>query len=205
MASFASVGPSFEKDTPILRLTLARTPNAKWVLWPVFAWRVVPRCRGDRKLNLFQQAGARARPRGCRAPRRRGRLPPDRTRPRGLVVLELQNMGLVDHAGALTVRGLKMLDDIEDDRPMKHASARPVRSVLRQALAALSLGGPPRGRRRAQRGRVASPAQRSVGDRVEGPHVQRAPRRSGRGRHGPPQPPRGAASRAASPPPAPLR
>jgi len=33
------------------------------------------------------------------------------------VVLELQNMGLVDHAGALTVRGLKMLDDIEDDSP----------------------------------------------------------------------------------------
>jgi hypothetical protein len=117
MASFASRVPSFEKDTPVLRLTRGKDRDAKWVLWPVFAWRVVAPVPRDRKLNLFQQAVlglARAGVTRLVDVADRLLIAPDLA---GLVVLELQNMGFVDHSGAPTVRGLKMLDDIEEDPP----------------------------------------------------------------------------------------
>lgn len=117
MASFDSFGPAFEKDTPILRLNYGKDPNARWVLWPVFAWRVVAPVPKERKLNLFQRAVlglARAKVTTIDDVADRLLIAPDLA---GLVVLELQHMALLDHAGGPTTRGLKMLDDIEEDPP----------------------------------------------------------------------------------------
>ncbi len=117
MASFDSFGPAFEKDTPVLRLNYGKDPSARWVLWPVFAWRVVAPVPKERKLNLFQRAVlglARAKVTAIIDVADRLLIAPDLAR---LVVLELQNMALLDHAGEPTERGRKMLDDIEEDPP----------------------------------------------------------------------------------------
>lgn len=117
MASFDSFAPAFERDTPVLRLNYGKDPNARWVLWPVFAWRVVAPVPKERKLNLFQRAVlglARAGVTRIVDVADRLLFAPDLA---GLVVLELQNMALLDHAGEPTTRGLKLLDDIEEDPP----------------------------------------------------------------------------------------
>lgn len=117
MASFDSFVPPFKKDTPVLRLNYGKDPNARWVLWPVFAWRVVAPVPKERKLNLFQRAVlglARAKVTAIALVADRLLIAPDLA---GLVVLELQNMALLDHAGDPTPRGLKMLDDIEEEPP----------------------------------------------------------------------------------------
>ena len=117
MASFDSFGPAFEKDTPVLRLNYGKDPNARWVLWPVFAWRVVAPVPKERKLNLFQRAVlglARAKVTAIVDVADRLLIAPDLA---GLVVLELQDKALLDHAGEPTAHGLKMLDDIEEDPP----------------------------------------------------------------------------------------
>lgn len=117
MASFDSFGSVFEKDTPVLRFTYGKDPKARWVLWPVFAWRVVAPVPKERKLNLFQRAVlglARARVTAISDVADRLLIAPDLA---ALVVQELQNMALLDHAGEPTARGLKMLDDIEEDSP----------------------------------------------------------------------------------------
>ncbi|MCK6504436.1 hypothetical protein L6R53_13715 [Myxococcota bacterium] len=117
MASFGSLGVTFERDTPVLRLNYGKDPNARWVLWPVFAWRVVAPVPKERKLNLFQRAVlglARAKVTAIADVADRLLIAPDLA---GLVVVELQNMALLDHAGEPTARGLEMLDDIEEDPP----------------------------------------------------------------------------------------
>jgi hypothetical protein len=117
MASFDSFGPPFQQDTPVLRLNYGKDPNARWVLWPVFAWRVVAPVPKERKLNLFQRAVlglARAKVTAIVDVADRLLIAPDLA---ALVVLELQDMASLDHAGAPTERGLKMLDDIEEDPP----------------------------------------------------------------------------------------
>lgn len=117
MALFDSRGPEFDKDTPVLRLNYGKDPNARWVLWPVFVWRVVAPVPKERKLNLFQRAVlglARARVTAIVDVADRLLIAPDLV---GLVVLELQGMALLDHTGGPTARGLKMLDDIEEDPP----------------------------------------------------------------------------------------
>lgn len=117
MASFDSFGPAFEKDTPVLRLNYGKDPNARWVLWPVFAWRVVAPVPKERKLNLFQRAVlglARAGVVRFEDVADRLLIAPDLA---GLVVLELQQMGLLDLLGKPTGRGIKMLEDIEEDTP----------------------------------------------------------------------------------------
>lgn len=116
MASSASLAP-FDKSTPVLRLTRGNDRDAKLVLWPVFAWRVVAPVPRDRKLNLFQQAVlglARAGISRFVDVADRLIITPDLA---GLVMLELQNMALVDHAGVPTKRGIEMLEDIEEDPP----------------------------------------------------------------------------------------
>ena len=116
MARFDSL-VSFERDTPVLRLNHGKDPRAKWVLWPVLTWRVVAPVPKERKLNLFQRAVlglARAGVTDFVEIADRLLIAPDLA---GLVVLELQNMGLVDREGRPTARGLKMLDDIEEDPP----------------------------------------------------------------------------------------
>lgn len=117
MASFDSFGPVFEKDTPVLRFNYGKDPNARWVLWPVFAWRVVAPVPKERKLNLFQRAVlglARAKVTANIDVADRLLIAPDLA---ALIMLELQNMALLDHAGEPTARGLKMLDEIEEDPP----------------------------------------------------------------------------------------
>lgn len=117
MAPFDSYGPDFEKDTPVLRFNHGKDPSARWVLWPVRAWRVVAPVPRERKLNLFQRAVlglARAKVTRLGDVAARLLIAPDLV---GLVVLELQSMALLDHAGEPTQRGLKMLDDVEEDSP----------------------------------------------------------------------------------------
>ena len=116
MAPFDSF-VSFERDTPVLRLNHGKIPGVKWVLWPVLTWRVVAPVPKERKLNLFQRAVlglARAGVTRFVEIADRLLIAPDLA---GLVVLELQNMALVEHDGRPTARGLKMLDDIEEDPP----------------------------------------------------------------------------------------
>ncbi|WNG39367.1 hypothetical protein F0U61_41160 [Archangium violaceum] len=115
MASFDSFGPAFDKDTPVLRLNYGKDPNARWVLWPLFAWRVVAPVPKEYKLNLFQRAVlGLARAGVVRIDEVGDRLliAPDLA---GLVALELQQMDLLDHAGKPTKRGLTMLEDIEEE------------------------------------------------------------------------------------------
>lgn len=108
---------SFDKHTPVLRLTHGKDPKARWVLWPVFAWRVVVPIPKQRTLNMFQRAAlGLARAGVCRVVDVAERLmiAPDLV---GLVTQELRSMGMLDHAGAPTKRGLEALDDIEQDPP----------------------------------------------------------------------------------------
>ena len=117
MESFASSAPSFDKDTTVLRLTHGKVPSVRWVLWPVYAWRVVAPVQKERTLNLFQQAVlglARARVTSIMEVAERLLIAPDLA---GLVAWELQNMAMLDHAGVPTSRGLKALDDVEEEPP----------------------------------------------------------------------------------------
>lgn len=115
MASFGSVDATFERDTPVLRLQHGKDRTVKWVLWPVLTWRVVAPVPRERALNLFQRAVlglARAGVRRLTEVADRLLIAPDLA---GLVVTELEGMGLVDHASVPTARGLEMLEDIEED------------------------------------------------------------------------------------------
>ncbi len=117
MASFDSFAPYFDKDTPVLRLTRGKDSRARWVLWPVYAWRVVAPVPKERTLNLFQRAVlglARAGVTGIVDVAERLLIAPDLA---GLVVWELQNMAMLDHDGRPTPRGVKALDDIDEDPP----------------------------------------------------------------------------------------
>lgn len=115
MGLFDRAEPLFAKDTPVLRLNRGIVKGARWVLWPVLAWRVVAPIPAPRRLNLFQRAALRlARAGVTRAADVSDRLllAPDLA---ALVAHELQGMGLLNHAGALTAKGLKALEDIDDE------------------------------------------------------------------------------------------
>lgn len=116
MASFASLSPIFEKDTPVLRQKNGKDPSVRWVLWPVFAWRVVAPVPKERKLNVFQRAVLRlARAGVVRITDVADRLliEPDLA---ALVVQELgEHLGLLDHSGKPTKRGLDCLEELEQE------------------------------------------------------------------------------------------
>jgi len=116
MAPFADLDPHFGYDTTVLRLNRPRKdPDARWVLWPVFVWRVVAPLAKERRLNLFQHAVlGLARAGVTRVAELADRLliAPDLA---GLVLVELQEQGLVDHAGAPTDRGKQALEDVEEE------------------------------------------------------------------------------------------
>ncbi|MCB9609590.1 MAG: hypothetical protein H6716_23565 [Polyangiaceae bacterium] len=106
---------SFGRDTPVLRLNYGKDPKARWVLWPIFAWRVVAPVPKERKLNHFQRAVlGLARAGVVRSGDAGDRLliHPELA---GLVALELQQIGLLDHAGVPTKRGLDWLEDVEEE------------------------------------------------------------------------------------------
>ena len=108
---------SFDKDTPVLRFTTARKRGARWVLWPVLAWRVVAPVSKPRRLNLLQKAAlglARAGVTTAVAVSERLLVQVDLA---ALVLTELRGMGLVDLLGAPTPRGLDWLADLETDAP----------------------------------------------------------------------------------------
>lgn len=107
----------FDKTTPVLRFRRGKVPGAVWVLWPVLAWRVVAPVPREQVLNFFQRAVlALARAGVVRVVDVAERLmiAPDLA---GLVVQELRGLGLLDHSGGPTHRGLQTLDDIEFDPP----------------------------------------------------------------------------------------
>jgi hypothetical protein len=116
MASFASFAPVFEKDTPVLRLNFGKDPSVRWVLWPVFAWRVVAPVPKERKLNVFQRAVlglARAGVVCTGDVADRLLIAPDLV---ALVVQELvEQLGLLDYWGKPTKRGLEWLEDFEQE------------------------------------------------------------------------------------------
>lgn len=114
MASFASLSPVFEKDTPVLRLNFGKDPSVRWVLWPVFAWRVVAPVPKERKLNVFQRA--------ILGLARAGVVRVDDVAERLLIARDLAalvvhelvaQLGLLDYAGKPTKRGLEWLEDLE--------------------------------------------------------------------------------------------
>lgn len=115
MASFDSFHRAFDKDTPVLRLNYGKDPDARWVLWPVFVWRVVAPVPKERKLNLFQRAVlGLARAGVVRVKDVHDRLLITEELA-GLVALELQQMGLLDFEGKPTKRGFEWLEDIEEE------------------------------------------------------------------------------------------
>lgn len=115
-SSFASLSPFFERDTPVLRLNFGKDPSVRWVLWPVFAWRVVAPVPKERKLNLFQRAAlglARAGVVRVGDIAERLLITPDLA---ALVAYELgDQLGLVDYSGKPTKRGLEWLEDLEQE------------------------------------------------------------------------------------------
>ena len=115
MALFGNLGLLFEKNTPVLRFNYGKDPNVRWVLWPVFVWRVVAPIPKERKLNLFQRAVlglARAKITSPVDVASRLLIKPELAE---LVLLELQNMALINYAIEPTILGLKMLADIEEE------------------------------------------------------------------------------------------
>jgi len=116
MASFDSLSPLFGKDTPVLRMSFGKDPSVRWVLWPVFVWRVVAPVPKERKLNVFQRAVlglARAGVARVADIAERLLIAPDLA---ALVVRELvEQLGLLDYSGKPTKRGLEWLDDLEQE------------------------------------------------------------------------------------------
>lgn len=116
MASFASLRPVFGRDTPVLCLKFGKNPKVPWVLWPVFAWRVVAPVPKERKLNVFQRAVlgfARAGVVRVGDVADRLLIAQDLA---ALVVTELTaQLGLLDSSGKPTKRGLEWLDDLEQE------------------------------------------------------------------------------------------
>jgi len=108
---------SFDRDTPVLRLNYGKDPTARYVLWPVFAWRVVAPLPRDRSLNLFQRAVLSLSRAGCSRisdVAEQLLIAPDLA---ALVVQELQGMGMIDQRGDPSKRGLGILEDLEDEPP----------------------------------------------------------------------------------------
>jgi hypothetical protein len=111
MASFDSAALQFNLITPVLRLNHGKQQGVRWVLWPVFAWRVVAPVPAPRKLNLFQWAVlglARARVTAIDGVAERLLLGPELVK---LVIQELRQKGLLDHTGLPTQPGLQLLDE----------------------------------------------------------------------------------------------
>ena len=114
-SSFDNSNPMFEKHTSVLRLNYGKDPNARWVLWPVFVWCVIVPIPKTHALNLFQRAVLRLARASVTAIVEVADLlliAPDLA---GLIVLELQRMAVLNYEGKPTERGLKMLDDIEEE------------------------------------------------------------------------------------------
>lgn len=116
MAFSGRFSPVFEEDTPVLRLNFGKDPSVRWVLWPVFAWRVVAPVPKERKLNVFQRAVlglARAGVVRVADVAARLLIAPDLA---ALVAQELvEQLGLIDYSGKPTKRGLEWLEDLEQD------------------------------------------------------------------------------------------
>ncbi len=115
MASFVDSSSKFDENTPILRFNKGNVQKARWVLWPVFVWHVVAPVPRERKINLFQRAVlglARAGITKIHDVALRLLIAPDLA---ALIVQELQSMGLLNHAGSPTQRGLGILNDIEEE------------------------------------------------------------------------------------------
>ena len=115
MASFDS--QAFTRDSDVLRFRAPKDPLSRWVLWPVFAWKVVaPRPR-EREINLFQRA--------ILGLARAGVVQLDEVADRlqitrdlvGVVANELRNLGMTNHEWRPTDRGLRALDNADDDPP----------------------------------------------------------------------------------------
>jgi hypothetical protein len=107
----------FDRFTPVLRFTRGKDPDARWVLWPALAWRVVAPVPREQPINLFQRAAlALARAGVVRVVDVAERLliAPDLA---GLVAQELRSRQLLDHHGLPTHRGLQVLDDLEHEPP----------------------------------------------------------------------------------------
>lgn len=112
---------SFARDTPTIGAPLPWVPwkgGPRWILWPVFAWRVVaPRPR-QRKLDLFQKAVLGLCRAGETSAERIGtRLMIDRELA-GLIVHELGGVGWLDSRGLLTDRGRRVLEE-EEGEPLE--------------------------------------------------------------------------------------
>ncbi|HEX5749775.1 MAG TPA: hypothetical protein VFZ09_26325 [Archangium sp.] len=87
----------------------------RWLLWPVWAWRVVAPQARERKLNLFQRAVLNL----CRAGKTRaediGAALHIGTELAARVLLELDGNGWLDHRGHLTPQGVHALEDEESE------------------------------------------------------------------------------------------
>lgn len=113
MESFARRELYFEKDTPVIRLNFGKVPSVRWVLWPIYAWRIVAPVPKDRKLNVFQRAVlglARAGIMRIGDITDRLLIAPDLA---GLVIVELEQMSLLDISGKPTQRGMSWLEEEE--------------------------------------------------------------------------------------------
>ncbi len=109
---------SFSADSAVLRFRLRFLEEAvqwRWLLWPVWAWRVVAPRPQARKLNIFQRAALGL----CLAGTRRAE---DIAARLGIgvdlaafIVVELGGIGFLDALGAPTERGRRVLEDDESE------------------------------------------------------------------------------------------
>lgn len=108
-----SADPWFRKDTDVLRVRSFRATNVRWILLPVFAWRVVAPVPKQRRLNVFQRA--------VLGLARAGVVEVSRVAARlliaedlaALVARELQALRFTNVLGRPTPNGLEALEDTE--------------------------------------------------------------------------------------------
>lgn len=119
----------FDKQTMVLRFPYKTNKSTQWILFPMFAWRVIAPQPIRRKINLFQRAVLHmiyAKVDTAKEIAKRLHLHWELV---ALVFLELENMGLVDACYQITSKGKTILDEISNAPPFEmklgHVFANP--------------------------------------------------------------------------------
>ena len=92
-----------------------RWSKKRWLLWPVWAWRVVVPTSRSRKLNPVQRAVLRLHIAGVNRFDQLGELLDLDKQLMGYVVAELQGMSLLDERSSPTERANRFLEEAEQD------------------------------------------------------------------------------------------
>jgi hypothetical protein len=117
--------PVFDRTTPVVDFGATSAPlkreARRWLVWPVFAYRVLLPSPGNPPFNVFQRAAldmCRAGVRDAEEIARRFALPLDLV---GFVVEQLLGMGMLDDTRAPTARALRLMNEDNEPKEMEDA------------------------------------------------------------------------------------